>query len=516
LINLTIDFFAEGFKTLYDYVNFLREAIEQVEDESQAVISDELNSVKIMTIHQAKGLEFPNVFLYRCGESTRMVRVKSKSLSINKEFGILTRIPLYENYFSDYFAAPIVSLTNYIGERKNLAEIKRLFYVAITRAKNQIFISASSDSTFSAKSDSFIHLLSEGLNIDFNSPQFALNSKLKMLIKKDNTYDISEKEMQIEIPIIRRLESTVTPDTIIQQFSRKNFQLTKSIDDKAFGEIISATKLGVYNQCPLKYHLIYVLGFSNLMIENRSWLNNYKMTDTSGTFDFNPKEETQLAGSMESEISKTELNYAKIKGTLIHRLLKEEITEAELESKTEYYLKDMFDESDWQTHDFQNLKQDVITDLINYFGSQNYIFFKEYSDYRNEYEIYHQHEDYYLYGIIDKLIINKNNIIIIDYKTDAIPVDAINQRADQYFTQLKFYAYIVNKFFRGIDNLELRVVFLKYPNELIAMNVEEKDLGKIEQNIELMVKKSRKQILKKNLEHCKFCIFSINNKCIIT
>ena len=57
LINLTINFFAEGFRTLYDYLNFLREAIGEVEDESQAVISDELNSVKIMTIHQAKGLD---------------------------------------------------------------------------------------------------------------------------------------------------------------------------------------------------------------------------------------------------------------------------------------------------------------------------------------------------------------------------------------------------------------------------------------------------------------------------
>src|SRR3989337_4326526 len=108
LINLTIIIFAEGFRTLYDYVNFLREAIGEVEDESQAVISDELNSVKIMTIHQAKGLEFPIVFLYRCGESSRKPSVKTKSILVNKEFGLLTKVPLDENYFGESYSAPIV------------------------------------------------------------------------------------------------------------------------------------------------------------------------------------------------------------------------------------------------------------------------------------------------------------------------------------------------------------------------------------------------------------------------
>ena len=122
---------------------------------------------------------------------------------------------------------------------------------------------------------------------------------------------------------------------------------------------------------------------------------------------------------------------------------------------------------------------------------------------------------FYLYGIIDKLIITKGKIIIVDYKTDLIPLDEIQARASQYFTQLKFYAYITSKLFKVISNFELQIVFIKHPNEFIAMNIGLKELFKIEQEIELMVKKVRKGTSEKNLDHCRNCIFSIKNNCIV-
>lgn len=515
LINLTINFFAEGFRTLYDYVNFLREAIGEVEDESQAVISDELNSVKIMTIHQAKGLEFPIVFLYRCGESSRKPSVKTKSILVNKEFGLLTKVPLDENYFGEYYSAPILQLSDYINDRKYIAEIKRLFYVGITRAKNQLFLSARLKSALSAKADSFIGLLQQGLNIDFDSPQFKLRSKLKFLTKKDEKYIGDEKDLEIEIPIIKKIPLILISETISEQLLQIKSLLTEAIDDKPFGEIISATKLSIYNQCPLKYRLIYELGFSNLMVENRNWLNSQKMTNKSKQFDFNAKEEILLASSNEEEISRTDVKSAQVKGTLIHRLLSEETSEVELKSKLELYLKNMIDKEEWQSNQFTDLEQDIVEDLLSYFKSEIYDRIKEFTDYRNELEIYHQHGDYYLYGIIDKLIITKDKIIIVDYKADSLPSNEIQERASQYFTQLKFYAYIASKLFKVISNFELRIVFIKHPNEFVTMNVGPEDLVKIDHEIELMVKKVRGETFEKNLDHCRNCVFSIKNNCIV-
>ena len=516
LMSLTINFFAEGFRTLFDYVNFIREAIEEVEDESQAAVSDELNSVKVMTIHQAKGLEFPVVFLYRCGESSRKTTVKSKSILVDKEFGLLTKVALDENYFGEYHSAPIVHLSEYINERKNIAEIKRLFYVGITRAKNQLLVSASLKSAMSAKADSFIGLLRESLKIDFDSTKFILRSKLKLLTKKDDKYSGTEKHLEIEIPIIKKLQTIEVSELEEEQVNNIKAILTKSIEDKAFGEIISATKVSVYNQCPLKYRLIYELGFSTLMVENRNWLTNKNGVNKSGQLEFNSKEEEILSISYEEETSRSEQKFAPIKGILIHRLLSEEITETEMITKVESYLKNLINKEEWHLNHLTNMAQEISIDLKNYFKSENYCQLKEFTDYRNEFEIYHQQADYFLYGIIDKLIINLDNIVIVDYKTDSISVDEVHERAKQYFTQLKFYSYIASKLFNEISKYELRIVFIKHPNEFLSMNIGSKELVKIGCDIEMMVKKVREQTPEKNLNHCGSCVFSIKNNCIVT
>ena len=515
LISVTIKFFSEGFRTLYDYVNFLHEAIEEVEDESQAIVSDEINSVKIMTIHQAKGLEFPVVILYRCGESSRKSSVRAKSILVNKEFGLLTKVPLNENYFSEYHTAPIVNLSDYIGERKNIAEIKRLFYVGITRAKNQLIISASLKSALSAKKDSFIGLLRDGLNIDFDSHQFKLRSSLKFLTKGHNTYIGEEKDLEVDIHIIRKLQPISIDDKETNAISKMKSLLTKNIVDKPFGEIISATKLSVYNQCSLKYRLIYELGFSNLMVDNRNWLNNQEQVNKSKQFDFNPREEEFLAASNEEEISKSDVKFAQVKGTIIHRLLSEEISVIDIPSRIEDYMKYMMDRKYWLTNQFDDLKQDITADLQDYFKSANYNDIKDMPEYSNEYEIYHQHGDFYLYGIIDKLIFDKEKLIIVDYKTDSTSENEINDRAVQYFTQLKFYSYIASKLFKGILNIELRLVFLKHPDKFVTMDIETKDLITMEKEIEFMVKNVREKKYEKNLNHCHNCIFSVKNNCIV-
>ncbi|MBT8387548.1 MAG: UvrD-helicase domain-containing protein, partial [Ignavibacteria bacterium] len=58
LVNITVEFANQGFRTLYDYVNFLADAIDSREEEAQASLSEDKERVSILTIHQAKGLEF--------------------------------------------------------------------------------------------------------------------------------------------------------------------------------------------------------------------------------------------------------------------------------------------------------------------------------------------------------------------------------------------------------------------------------------------------------------------------
>ncbi|MBZ0200596.1 MAG: UvrD-helicase domain-containing protein, partial [Ignavibacteriaceae bacterium] len=202
LIKLTIQFNANGYKTLYDYVAYLKEAIGSQEDEAQAALSDESNSVNIMTVHQSKGMEYSYVFLYKCAEGAPQSLVKSKQVTVDKKFGLLTKLPLNNNYYTDYLSAPILFVTDYISKRKHLAELKRLFYVAATRAKDYLIISAEIKNTISETT--FIGLLKEGLNIDFDAESYSLSGELNYLINDDG-YINRSKTISLEIPVTKEL-----------------------------------------------------------------------------------------------------------------------------------------------------------------------------------------------------------------------------------------------------------------------------------------------------------------------
>jgi DNA helicase-2/ATP-dependent DNA helicase PcrA len=110
--------------SLRDFLNYLELIKENSLSLSAPIISgDSIKSIKLMTVHRAKGLEFEHVFLYKC---------------VDKKWGNVTnqnklKLPL-----------GILKLEMAILENERADEDeRRLFYVALTRAKKQIYISYS-------------------------------------------------------------------------------------------------------------------------------------------------------------------------------------------------------------------------------------------------------------------------------------------------------------------------------------------------------------------------------------
>ena len=68
LIFITNNYSQKSFTTLYDYVEYLKSAIEKISDEAQSNLALDSSAVKIMTLHQAKGLEFPEIGRASCRE----------------------------------------------------------------------------------------------------------------------------------------------------------------------------------------------------------------------------------------------------------------------------------------------------------------------------------------------------------------------------------------------------------------------------------------------------------------
>jgi len=205
LINTAIKYSGQGFRTLYDFCEYLEDAIKTLEDEGQAPVLADDNSVKLMTIHASKGLEFKAVFLYGCNEIGYEDKVQSKNLTVDKKFGLLTKTPLKNNYFNDYISSPIAGMYNYVNSKKNRAELKRLLYVGTTRAEDYLYIAATIKKDI-VKKGSFVELIYNGLETDISSSNINLESNIKFMNEVGDKFEKYEEKIQLNIPVINNLE----------------------------------------------------------------------------------------------------------------------------------------------------------------------------------------------------------------------------------------------------------------------------------------------------------------------
>lgn len=102
-----------------EYINFLMQAGES--PLASQIDWSQTNAVKILTVHSAKGLEFDTVFLINV--------VDKRFPSINRK----DQIPVPEEMIKE--PAP--------ANDPHVAEERRLFYVGVTRAKRQLFITGA-------------------------------------------------------------------------------------------------------------------------------------------------------------------------------------------------------------------------------------------------------------------------------------------------------------------------------------------------------------------------------------
>ena len=156
------------------------------------------------------------------------------------------------------------------------------------------------------------------------------------------------------------------------------------------------------------------------------------------------------------------------------------------------------------------LNKEIVSYLIAFYQSEEFKFLNSFKHFHNELKVYLNEDDHFLYGIIDKLILDDDRLIIADYKTDDVEENEIQERADNYITQLKFYAYIVRSLFKEVIDIQLRIVFLKHPAKAVIVNLNEKESGQIKQEIKLFLDSVRKNNFKPNFSHCSSCSFSIN------
>ncbi|MBN1299727.1 MAG: UvrD-helicase domain-containing protein [Melioribacteraceae bacterium] len=486
LIHQSLNYNKHSFKSLYDFIDYLKNSILKKTDEGQAAIPTDSNAVNLMTIHQSKGLEFKAAFIFHSHLSTQTDQIKAGEIKIDKEYGVLTKLPEANNYFKEFLSPRINSVFNYKSYRKNLAETKRLLYVAVTRASDYLYITGELKNGY--PENSFLGLLFRGLNSSPDSEKIELTGT-HIILKDERQY---EKPISVTIPVIREtIYQDTKPDNTIPKSSTGQIKINiKNIPDKTKNEIVSATKINIFSQCPLKYHLTYNLGYIKLFQEFvRSSESNYYSRED---------DEYQTASD--------------IKGRIIHKLLEMETGPEDLKSSVENLIK-----VDYNLDNISNniLVESVTDKLSVYFKSDIYKEIKSFDKYENELELYLKRNDYYLYGIIDKLIFAKDKLIVVDYKTDHVDNRNIKSKFEYYKNQILFYSYLARNFYNWSKPVELRLVFISNPDKSIRQIVSGDELTDFSNRVDEIVLKIRENRYEKNLNHCKACHYYVNNNCVV-
>ena len=441
-----------SFKGLYNFIHFIEKIHLSSGDLGAAkIIGENENVVRIMSIHKSKGLEFPVVFLSSTGKQFNLMDL-NESILLHQEMGIGVKYIDYEKQIQ-YDTLSKAAIRNKILT-ETLSEEMRILYVALTRAKEKLFITGIQKDYDKTKEKMMGQIEQYPLN-DENKINPILLKKYKkyldwiMLVymyEKENITDIAELHIHNKSELLKLLEKSNDEDIdVIGLLDNHNLNdlsaKFKNIEDiqnvienkyKYEASIAIPTKTSVTR-------LKEVANENNRAIRNvESFLNEEDSKSSYDKFEI-PKfmkndEQEKLTGAR--------------KGTLLHLCMQK------LEIGKEYELSNIKEL-------VNNLKErEIITQLeaenINLNAILKFTKSDIWEELKNAKEV-HREEPFYMtipakeiykkdveekilvQGVIDLYYIDKNNnLVLLDYKTDYLENGA-EELIQKYDSQLQLY-----------------------------------------------------------------------------
>ncbi len=491
LIGLVRTFDSRGFSTLYDTVSRLTDKINRNDRESQASVSDE-NSVKIMTVHGAKGLEFPIVFVPRLAEKSGGQR----GVMIHPTKGIRANSKEAERPL-------ITTLLCQEREEAGVQEEQRVLYVACTRARDHLFLSAKLAGGAIPKKSALEHF-------DPTTRQRLLNigSDGYQIQESIQRYDAERErsvsaEITLDIPIMRHpitSANELTGNDDSEQVLPK-FQLERYEPAVGLGRF-SPSQLLTFEECPTKYYLRYILGLPE---------------EARLAYDMEPSElaETVHGGPAESD-GKV---HGALVGQLIHKLL-ERVDQLASGNKLDmrafehHFIRIAGSLGIRQTEETQ-YRERAQEDLEHFIGHEIHTLVSGASRSHTEYMVQTSLSSTdLLRGIIDRLFVSADGEIqILDYKTDQTTGEQNPAKQARYAFQVKFYAYLVSLLFPKKEQIHATLFYTRF-GTTERYSFDRASFSGIEQTLTQMIRKARDlervtelTLIDRNLSHCNECAY---------
>ena len=125
---------------LYAFVRFLDRLSDQKADFEPASSGGGSDAVQILSIHRSKGLEFPYVFLCDGAKAFNKQDLRDR-IAVHPQMGFAC-VRRDSALLKEFTTVPLEAL-RLENERAGLSEELRVLYVALTRAKEKLFITMS-------------------------------------------------------------------------------------------------------------------------------------------------------------------------------------------------------------------------------------------------------------------------------------------------------------------------------------------------------------------------------------
>ncbi len=256
LFTLAERFERSGAHLIRDFVRYVEEFEAIGSRESEGQIDEATNAVKLMTIHQAKGLEFPVVII---PDLQRSSRPPENWVLLDRQHGLTLKVP-------DGRGKLVAGLTFSNFEKRHESreqfESMRLLYVAATRAQNRLILSGTTKDLdkIDTRSGTWLNWVWQSLElpaqtrtgvVDLTSD---LQLQVTLNIANEQPAPVQEQAPAVEDATVGRIAATA--ESIAEAFP-----LLGAIETERSRAIhrFSVTQLINYQRCPRQYYFDRVL-----------------------------------------------------------------------------------------------------------------------------------------------------------------------------------------------------------------------------------------------------------------
>lgn len=489
LIESARTFDERGFASLHDFVVRIEQMVDVEQGEAEAPLNTGRSAVTIMTMHAAKGLEYPVVILPRLNEFSRV----SGAPYFDKTLGLGWD---WNHNGTEYRPAITRLMALRQGEREK-AEEARLFYVALTRAKDRLILSGSIEEGKGVPEESMLAWAASPLGQlpEWNA-QLPLRTRKLDFLEEDGM-TVTAREWEQRVDVRWEVEEVERRGTEVQEYRvDPRTMMLGTLPARARGEIYSATQFATYANCPTRFYLQYRLGIPESIAAAYD-LDEERADSDEGTrfariFRRAVVSLDDLAGDRSPEMLSEIVRDVLVAEPL---LPDEEVRFAERLGDA---LRRMLDTP-------------VAMDLLAPEGSTALC----------DHTMLAPLESEFVRGVIDRVVERSDGTrSFVQFKTRRLKAEYVREAAEASLEQVRLYAWLVGRSAPDQSGVEGTVLFTEHPDLPQTFSFSRFELQRVEDSALRMVEDIRalsytgRRSLPTRTPHCPHCPYFIDNLCL--